>query len=717
MKKSFLVVFLGIFISGSGQKNIDKATINILYSPGHPLNTFIPSQTFGAAFDGHETGEINAILRPENIKAMRSSGYGPLTYRLRTELANEVWHWNPKGIWSDEKNKQGYWVSSDDTNSFISLSHSYRLPRRGNTFDQADNDGYSRIDDGDEKTFWKSNPYLDEYYSDTKKEKHPQWVVIDLGKEQYINAIKISWGDPYATSFTIDYASPSIYDYFTHFGYYETNDTGIWKSFSKHDFNNQTGSIVVLKLSDTLTKVRFIRIRMTASSHTSLASSKDVRDSLGFSIREIYVGKSNSKNIFTDLIHHGKKNSTQSPVYVSSTDCWHRAIDINKNTEQVGIDRIYKSGLTNNLPALIPVGVLYDNPENALALINYLHKKSFAVEGIEMGEEADGQAVSPEDYASLYYQWAKKIKNVYPDLKLGGPSLETIIVKWEDELFSTQTWMNRFIEHLKDHNAIDDFNFFSFEWYPYDNICDSAAPQLRDAPGFFDRAMKDIFESQIPPKTPMYISEYGYSAFSGRSEVTIEGALMNADIVGKFLELGGSKTYLYGLEPSQLEQNGNCNSFGNNMLFGRDDQGKILYNTATYYGLKMLTTNWINADDKPVDVFSAQVGKLKTENDIACYPIITDNAWSILIINKNPTKKYNVDINISNETKDVSSSLIFPITIYQYSNKQYVWKEDGIKSFPSKNLSPEKQVLKNAAPIILPAYSITIIKEKTQSEN
>ena len=98
-----------------------------------------------------------------------------------------------KATWSDAKSKQGYWTSSDDTSNFISMSHSYRLPRRGNTFDQADNDGYSRIDDGDEKTFWKSNPYLDEYYSDSKTENHPQWIVIDLGKEEYINAIKIKW--------------------------------------------------------------------------------------------------------------------------------------------------------------------------------------------------------------------------------------------------------------------------------------------------------------------------------------------------------------------------------------------------------------------------------------------------------------------------------------------------------------------------------------------
>ena len=65
------------------------------------------------------------------------------------------------------------------------------------------------------------------------------------------------------------------------------------------------------------------------------------------------------------------------------------------------------------------------------------------------------------------------------------------------------------------------FNFFSFEWYPYDNICDSSAPQLIDAPEFFDRAMKDIYESDIPKSIPIYISEYGYSAFSGRSEVAL----------------------------------------------------------------------------------------------------------------------------------------------------------------------------------------------------
>ena len=155
------------------------------------VNKCVPRRTLGGGVDGHERGECMRMLSKQNISEMLSAGLGPLSYRLRTELGGEVWHWNPRGIWSDEAHHCGYWTSSSSITAPITISYGYRLPRRGNTIDQANNDGYSRISDGDEGSFWKSNPYLDSYFTHEDEEAHPQWIVIDLGTRKQLNSIRI----------------------------------------------------------------------------------------------------------------------------------------------------------------------------------------------------------------------------------------------------------------------------------------------------------------------------------------------------------------------------------------------------------------------------------------------------------------------------------------------------------------------------------------------
>jgi len=178
-------------VSAQGNQPSNEAVVTVSFIPGHAANRFIPSRALGAGVDGHSIGDTDRQLSPANVKAMLSAGLKPLTYRLRTELAGEAWHWNPNGSWSDPAHEQGYWTSSSNLGRPIHVCYGYRLPRRGNTIDQANDDGYSRIDDGDVRTFWKSNPYLDEHFTGEKNSANPQWVMIDLGEPKPIDAIRI----------------------------------------------------------------------------------------------------------------------------------------------------------------------------------------------------------------------------------------------------------------------------------------------------------------------------------------------------------------------------------------------------------------------------------------------------------------------------------------------------------------------------------------------
>ena len=490
---ALLITSLTRTVNAQDQPNnqTSHAIVTVTYAPGHPAHRFIPAHALGAGIDGASKGTRDLQLRPQNVQAMLSAGFKPLTYRLRTELAGGVWHWNPSGSWSDAQNRQGYWTSDSNLAAPISLSYGYSLPRRGNTIDQANDNGYSRIDDGDEQTFWKSNPYLDREFTGESNSRHPQWIVIEFPKPERINACRILWGKPFAETYRIQYAE------FGDVSDIALNSPGMWRDFPNSvfvggvDYPPKSKGHLLRVAKDRIT-TRWLRILMTESSRTSENPSNDVRDRVGFAIRELSAGYQDSKGNFHDHMHHAADRKRQTIIHVSSTDPWHRKSDVDENVEQVGLDRIYATGLTNDLPMLLPTGLLYDTPENVANEIRYLRARGDKFDYVELGEEPDGQYVTPEDYAALYLQWADAIHRVDRTLKLGGPSFQEII--FDREGHGNAEWMRRFVNYLKQRRRLNDFAFFSFEWYPFDNVCDPVAPQLARAPKLLQQSLAAMAE-------------------------------------------------------------------------------------------------------------------------------------------------------------------------------------------------------------------------------
>ena len=691
-----------LFNSGAARGAEPSYSASLIVAADQSVNRVVPQEALGAGVDGHEQGECERMFSLHNIREMLTAGLGPLTYRLRTELAGEVWHWNPRGKWSDPEHECGYWISDDRSDSPINLSYGYRLPRRGNTIDQANDDGYSRIADGDENSFWKSNPYLDSHFTGEPDDAHPQWIVIDLGKKQPVNSLRIQWGMPYAGQVRIEYWTGNDPMHL----HLDRPDN--WRPFSHGVIDHCPGQDQRLRISDTAMSVQFVRILMSRSAGGLTGHSLDIRDSVGFAVREVQLGLTDSQGHFHDLIRHGPDRHQQSIIYVSSTDPWHRASDRDERVEQPGLDFILQSELTNRLPALIPVGVLYDTPENAAAEIRYLPNCGYPLFAVELGEEPDGQWVSPEDFASLYEATADLLRPLNPSLKLGGPSLQSFesqLLTWPNTA-SNRFWMDRFLKHLSQKHA--PFDFLSFEYYPFDNVCEDAVPYLLEVPARLSAMIASLRRDGVSQKIPWMLSEFGYSVFAGRPEVEIEGALFHADVVGSFLTLGGNRAYLYGYEPNYLTDELKC-SWGNLMMLQMQPGTEELNRLSTYYSSQLIANEWMQPGSEEHEIFSVVVEKARPA--LTAYAVRRpDNQWSILAINKDPKRSARITVGF----KPMKSGRIVPfspnVDVIQFSREQYSWRDDEANGHPARSLPPACLQWKGVSPCVLPPYSITVLR-------
>jgi F5/8 type C domain len=693
------VCFIG-FLAATTSPAVEESSliVSATVATDQCVNKCIPKQTLGGGVDGHERGECARMLSDKNIAEMLSAGLGPLTYRLRTELAGEVWHWNPRGSWSDEARQCGYWTSSSSVSAPINLSYGYRLPRRGNTIDQANNDGYSCISDGDENSFWKSNPYLDPHFTGESEDAHPQWIVIDLGKVKPVNSIRIQWGMPYARQVRVEYWTGNDPMHL----HIERNDD--WRVFPQGVIDNSRGGDVTTRLSSSSMPVQFVRVLMNSGSAPTTQPGADVRDRLGFAVREISLGQTNDAGEFEDYVRHHPDRS-QTIVYVSSTDPWHRAEDIDYKTEQPGLDFVLRSKLANHLPVLVPVGVLYNTPDNAVSEIQYLLAQKYSLEGVELGEEPDGQWTSPEDFAALYVATARQLRSLGSQLKLGGPSLQNFdghLLTWPDKS-GNRFWMNRFLRAIR--AAESPFDFFSFEYYPFDDVCGDAAPQLMEVPQRLRAMLSSLHDDGVSSNIPWLMTEFGYSVFAGRHEVDIEGALFHADTVGTFLTSGGTKAYLYGYEPDYLTDELKC-SWGNLMILQMSDADKKLNRLSMYYSARLITNYWMQWVAETHEVYPVTIEPANA--GVTAYATRRpDKQWALLAVNKDPNRSAQLSVQFTGAAVDTFTG---KVEIAQFSRQQYRWQEDGPNGRPLVSSLPSHVRRAASRYYELPPYSVSVLR-------
>jgi hypothetical protein len=676
---------------------------------GAPAATVTPSEALGGGIDGHRQGETERTFKAGTVKQLLQAPFYRMSYRLRTELGGEGWHWNEEGTWSDPEHAQGYWTSSDRSGKPIMVSNGYRLPRRGNTRDQANHDGYSRLSDGDTGSFWKSNPYLDAFYTGEDNALYPQWALINFRKDEDIQALRILWAEPYAADFDIQYWEGEAAEF------YKDMLRGRWRNFPNGQIRGAAGGDALLRLSDAPVRTTYIRILLKKGSGTAPAGSADVRDRLGFAIRELYAGRFDAKGNFTDAMTHAADGKKQTEIVTSSTDPWHRAIDRDENVEQPGFDRLMESGLARGRPIMMPAAILYDTPGNAAAEVRFLKARGYDVRQMELGEEPDGQNISPEHYGALFTQFADAIRKENPSLVLGGPGFQSEVDGWNSipDNAGKTSWMGRFLSYLKSRGRTRDFGFFSFEWYPFDDLCEAKPPQqLAQHPALIAQTLRRLEQDGVPKDIPWVITEYGYSSFAGQAEVELPAALLNAEIVPQFLMAGVKTAYLYGIEPNEPILDGAaCETWGNLMMFQEKPDSGEVWRLPTYYGAQLLAKEWFGDPDGVHTLHRVRIDSPRRDS-LAAYAVHRpDGLWALLILNKDPVRSQTASAHFESNGP---ARAVWPGAhdVFQYSPLQYRWmaaKDDGHPVFSDP---PAQSRTESGKPLslVLPPLSLTIVR-------
>ena len=689
-------------------------TISVDATPGHEANRFIPRYALGSTVDRIPSNATDVFFRPDQIEKVLAAGWGVMSYRQNTDLFVQAWHWNAKGKWSDPAGK-GYFVGdSTPTSEMIRHSYGYQLPHRGFTRNGGTEfDGYSRLDDGDVNTYWKSNPYLASAFTGESDSLHPQWVVIAFDKKEGVNGIRIVWADPYAREFKVQYwvGDGDAMD---------EQDKGEWKDFPSGNVTDGSGGDATIRLSASAVATKFVRIWMTNSSNTcDTHGSEDRRNCVGYAIRELSLGTLDESNQLTDLVHHSP-DQKQTLTLCSSVDPWHQPSDLYlapdrmESGDQPGFDLFFTSGITRGLPAIIPVALLYNTSEDAAAQMSYIKKRGYPVSYIEMGEEADGQYMLPEDYGALYLQFARALHGVDPTFKLGGPSFQGVtedIKAWPDAQ-GRASWLRRFLDYLRAHDRLQDLSFMSFEHYPYDG-CETPWKNLYQEPELITHIMQVWRDDGLPPGIPLLDTET--NAHGGEASVDIFGALWLADSFAGFLSAGGQSTHYYHALSYSPPHPICPNSWGTYHLFMVDDQYQIQLKTSQFFAAQLMTQEWAQPKDAEHLLYKAAGDVRDSEGHIllTAYALHRpDGQWSLLLINKDYDHPHPVRIVFHDSNAGQDMSFAGQVSVITFGKQQYQWHSNRKKGYADPDGPPKTSTLEAMPDTIydLSPASVTVLR-------
>ena len=534
-----------------------------------------------------------------------------------------------------------------------------------------DGNGWSRLTDGNLESYWKSNPYLAKPFTGEDDSLHPQWVMIDLGAKVDVNAIKIAWANPYARRYYVQFWTGEQEPF------YDGINKGAWQTFPMGAITDGKGGTPTLKLMSWKIPVRYLRIWMTESSNTcDTHGAQDKRNCLGYAINELYIGTVSADGQFTDIVKH-LPSRQQTVTWPSSVDPWHAASDLDYGRgDQIGLDFFFNCGVTRGLPAMIPVAVLYAIPEDAANEIAYLYKRKYPISWIEMGEEADGQRVLPEDYATLYIQFAKAIHKLVPKAPLAGRhsrGRRAMSIPGRTPTEESRSWAGSWTTSRPAATFRISRSFPSSTIPAWGGNCADWS-SLYWEPAYVNHVIQAWKDNGLPPNVPFFMTEGNDLGEGGAG--TVKSALWLADYVGSMMTAGAGGTYYFHYIASERKGGGGG-------FLTIDADGHATNYPPQYLATQVITKEWVQPVDAIHKLFRVASDVKDKDGNIlvTAYAVERpDGQWSVMLVNKDRDNDHSVKVTFADPLDHRDRFFSGTVDRVVFGAAEYQWHPDPVSA-------------------------------------
>jgi hypothetical protein len=644
---------------------------SLTVNAGTTVTSFVPIHIFG-------NNEAYWASYPVAV-ATKVQAAGNYFLRYPGGSSSDDYHWNASGSFDTNS----YWVPNGTT---YSPGFQGCQVYRGTS----DSSGYpSNIDDGNTATTWMSNV-------DTDLPNH-QWVYMDLGtKNTAVSAVSIVWGNPYATSFEVDYDNNNAAPY-------TSNTETIWTTTSAGTVAGTAGTQVV---NFTSVNTRYVRILMTASSNGAGGA---------YAIAELYV-----LNGAAVVSNNRATEAAQSPMVASSTDpassktCTTDAPNYyipsyDFNTYMTALNAMTPKGIP-----LITVNVGTGTPSEAASWVHYANVvKGYGITYWQIGNETDGNwetggPMNANDYGRRFIEYynameSESVSDGVP-ISILGPVVG--FPNAPSNAYDGNSYIQDFLLRLQSGGAVADLGGLDFHWYP----------NLNSFPaGFSTPAMMANFPVTLSGwlgavglslnSIPIFMSEYNSNA--GTPNVTVQEAsgLWLADWLGTFIASFGSNGFS---NLWDVINGSNDHTVATSGDLGYLDNSAPYQQHATYWAMQMMATDWAISGDSSTHELVNTASSAATLQTFADYR--PDGILSLMIVNEDPANSYSDTINLNGFVPSTADSL------WTFNTTNYAWQTTTTPYNANPDTAPVSTLLSGVSSsftLTLSPYSISVIQFKS----